>query len=73
MIRLDMKNYSMILTGKLEKYQRYQIGKFDKYEYLKGEELLAPGESTVIEQAKFTSSPLVKALEKQLKTKVKTN
>ena len=43
-------------------------GKIDKYEYLTGEEILPPDQSRVIEQAKFTYSPLGKALEKQTKT-----
>ena len=41
-------------------------GKIDKYEDLIGEEI--KGEMRVIEQAKFTYSPLGKALEKQTKT-----
>ena len=43
-------------------------GKVDKYEYLTGEEILPSDQSRVIEQAKFTCSPLRKALEKQIKT-----
>ena len=43
-------------------------GKIDKYEYLSGEEILPSDQIRVIEQAKFTYSPLVKAFEKQVKT-----
>ena len=43
-------------------------GKIDKYEYLTGEEILLPDQRRVIEQAKFTYSPLGKAFEKQTKT-----
>ena len=43
-------------------------GKIDKYEYLKGEEILHSHQRRVIEQAKFTYSPLGKALEEQTKT-----
>ena len=43
-------------------------GKVGKYEYLTGEEILPSDQSRVIEQAKFTCSPLRKALEKQIKT-----
>ena len=43
-------------------------GKIDKYEYLKGEVILPSNQKQVIEQAKFTYSPLVKAFEKQTKT-----
>ena len=39
-------------------------GKIDKYEYLTGEEILPSDQRRVIEQAKFTYSPSVKALEK---------
>ena len=46
--------------------------KIDKYEYLTGEEILPPDQRRVIEQAKFTYSPLEKAFEKQIrKLKIK--
>ena len=38
--------------------------KFDKYEYLTGEEILPFNEQQIIEQAKLTYSPLGKAFEK---------
>ena len=41
-------------------------GKFDKYEYLTGEEILPSNKQQIIEQAKFTYSPLGKAFEKLL-------
>ena len=43
-------------------------GKIDKYEYLTGEAILTSNQQQIIEQAKFTYSPLGKALEKQTKT-----
>ena len=43
-------------------------GKIDKYEYLTGEEILPSDQNKIIEQAKFTYSPLCKAFEKQTKT-----
>ena len=43
-------------------------GKIDKYEYLAGEEILPSNQQQIIQQAKFTYSPLGKALEKQIKT-----
>ena len=43
-------------------------GKIDKYEYLTGEEILPSNQQQIIEQAKFTYSPLRKAFEKQTKT-----
>ena len=42
-------------------------GKIDKYEYLTGEEILPSNQQQIIEQAKFTYSPLGKAFEKQTK------
>ena len=38
-------------------------GKIDKYEYLTGEEILPSNQQQIIEQAKFTYSPLGKASE----------
>ena len=43
-------------------------GKIDKCEYLTGEEMLPSNQRQIIEQAKFTYSPLGKALGKQTKT-----
>ena len=42
--------------------------KIDKYEYLTSEEILSSNQQQIIEQAKFTYSPLGKAFEKQTKT-----
>ena len=42
-------------------------GKIDKYDDVLGEEILPSDQRTVIEQAKFTYSPLGKSLEKQTK------
>ena len=46
----------------------FSLGKLEKYEYLTGEELRPSNQKQIIEQAKFTYSPLSKALEKQTKT-----
>ena len=43
-------------------------GKIDKYEYLTGQEILPSNQQQVIEQAKFTYSPLGKVFQKQTKT-----
>ena len=43
-------------------------GKNHKYEYLTGEDILLSNQQQIIEQAKFTYSPLGKAFEKQIKT-----
>ena len=42
--------------------------KLGKYEYLTGEEILPSNQKQIIEQAKFTYSPLEKRLKKQIKT-----
>ena len=42
-------------------------GKIDKYEYLTGEETLPSNQQQIIELAKFSYSPLGKAIEKQKK------
>ena len=43
-------------------------GKIDKYEFLTGEEILPLNQQQIIEQAKFTYSPLRKSFKKQIKT-----
>ena len=43
-------------------------GKIRKYEYLPGEDILPSNQQQMIEQVKFTYSPLGKAFEKQIKT-----
>ena len=43
-------------------------GRIHKYEYLTGEHILPSNQLQIIEQAKFTYSPLRKAFEKQIKT-----
>ena len=43
-------------------------GKLHKYEYLIGEDILPSNQQQIIEQARFTYSPLGKAFEKQIKT-----
>ena len=47
-------------------------GKIDKYEYLTGEEILPSNQQQIIEQAKFTYSPMGKLLKnKQKQSKIK--
>ena len=50
------------------KISAFSSGKIDKYEFLRGEEILPSDQSGMIEQAKFTYSPLGKAFKKQIKT-----
>ena len=49
------------------KISALSLRKIDKYEYLTGEEILPSNQQQIIEQAKFTYSPLGKAFEKQTK------
>ena len=43
-------------------------GKIDKYEYLTSEEILPSNQQQILEQTKFTYSPLGKAFQEQIKT-----
>ena len=52
----------------IAKISTLSSGKIDKYEHLTGEEVLPSNQQQIIEQAKFTYSPLGKAFEKQTKT-----
>ena len=53
---------------KAAKISALSSGKIDKYEYHTGKEILPSNQQQIIEQAKFTYSPLGKAFEKQTKT-----
>ena len=68
-IKLKVKNFNTTLIGReAAKISALSSGKFDKYEYVTGEEILPSNKQQIIGQAKFTSSPLGKAFEKQTKT-----
>ena len=56
------------LNREAAKISALSSGKIDKYEYLTGEEILRSNQRQIIEQAKFTYSPLGKAFEKLTKT-----
>ena len=56
------------INRELAKISALLSGKTRKYEYLTGEDILPPNQQQIIEQAKFTYSPLGKAFEKQIKT-----
>ena len=43
-------------------------GKLHKYEYITGDDILPSNQQQIIEQTKFTYSPLGKAFDKQIKT-----
>ena len=55
------------INRKTAKISALSSGKIDKYEHLTGEDILPPNQQQIIEQAKFTYSPLGKAFEKRNK------
>ena len=65
-MKLAMKNYNSILS---EKQQNISVivSKNGKIWFLIGEETLPSDQSRIIEEAKFTYSPLGKGFEKQTK------
>ena len=56
------------ITREAAKILALSSGKIYKYEYLTGEDILPSNRQQIIEQARFTYSPLGKAFEKQIKT-----
>ena len=56
------------INSEAAKISALSLGKIDKYEYLTGEEILLLNQRQIVEQAKFTYSPLGKAFEKQTET-----
>ena len=65
-IRAEKLQYD--INREAAKISALSSGKIDNYEYLTGEKILPSNQQQVIEQAKFTYSPLGKAFEKQTKT-----
>ena len=68
MIRLEMKNYNIILIEKQLKYQLYHQAKLISMNILLVKKYHHLINNKKIEQAKFTYSPLGKTFEKQIKT-----
>ena len=58
----------MILIREAAKISALSSGKIHKNEYVTGEVILPSNQQQLIELARFTSSPLEKAFEKQTKT-----
>ena len=56
------------INRKAAKISALSSSKIHQYEYLSGEYILPSNQQQIIEQAKFTYSPLGKAFEKQIKT-----
>ena len=65
-IRAEKLQYD--IKREAAKISALSSNKFNKYEYLTGEEILPSNQKQMIQQAKFTYSPLGKAFEKQIKT-----
>ena len=65
-IRYEKQQYA--IKREAAKISALSLGKISKYEYLTGEDILPSNQHQIIEQAKFTFSPLGKAFEKQTKT-----
>ena len=68
MIRLEMKKLQYDINREGAKISALSSNKFNKYEYLTGEEILPSNQKQMIEQVKFAYSPSGKAFEKQIKT-----
>ena len=58
------ENYNMILIEKLQRYQPYRQAKLTSMNMLLVQKILSSNQKQIIEQAKFTYSPLEKAFEK---------
>ena len=67
--KIKDKKIQYDINREAAKISALSSGKIDKYEYLTGEEILPSNQQRIIEQAKFTYSPLGKAFEKQTKTR----
>ena len=65
-IRVEKLQYD--INTEAVKISALSSGKIQKYEYLTGEGIWPSNQQQIIEQAKFTYSPLGKAFEKQIKT-----
>ena len=62
------ENIQYDINREAAKISGLSSGKTRKYEYLTGEDILPSNQQQIIEQAKFTYSPLGKTFEKQIKT-----
>ena len=56
------------INREASKMSALSSGKIYQYEYFTGEDILPPNQQQIIEQARFSYSPLGKAFEKQIKT-----
>ena len=56
-----------VINREVAKISVLSSGKFDKYEYLTGEEILPSDQSRIVEEAKFTYFFFCKTFEKEIK------
>ena len=68
-IRGEKLQYNIKREG--AKLSALSSGKIDEYEFLTGKEILPSDQSRIIEQGKFTYSPLGEAFQKQKQMKIK--
>ena len=69
MITLEIKKkIKYDINREAAKISALSSGEIRKYEYLTGKDILPSNQQQIIEQAKFTYSPLGKAFKKQIKT-----
>ena len=59
------------INAKAAKLLALSSGNVDKYEYLTGKEILLSKQQEIIEQTKFTYSPLGKAFEKHIEKQLR--
>ena len=62
------ENLQYDINREAAKISALSSGKLHKYEYLTGEDILPSNQQQIIEQTKFTYSPLGKVFDKQIKT-----
>ena len=68
---INIKKLQYNINREAAKISALSSNKFNKYEYLTGEQILPSNQKQMIEQTKFTYSPLGKAFAKQIKIKAK--
>ena len=68
--KIRYKKLQYDINREAAKISAVSSGKTDKYEYLTGEEILPPNQSTIIEHAKFTYSLLGNTSENKFKKQV---
>ena len=69
--QIKVEKYNIILIGKLQKYQLYHQRKKNEFQYLADKKILPSNQKQIIEETKFTYSPLEKRLKNKQKNKLK--